>query len=83
MVTREKAYFIMISKSIQKEDIKKDYEHICYKGLQNTLQKLTELKGEINNLTTIVEDVNTPFSIRDRTIRKSTRIDMYQKKNKR
>ena len=36
IVTREKEYFIMISKSIQKENIKKDYKHICYKGQQKT-----------------------------------------------
>lgn len=45
MVTREKAYFIMISKSIQKEDIKKDYEHICYKGLQNTQAETDRAEG--------------------------------------
>ena len=36
IVTREKEYFIMIRRSIQKENIKKDYKHICYKGQQKT-----------------------------------------------
>ena len=37
--------------------------------LQNMKQKVTELKGEINKSIIIVEDLNTPFSVTDKTMR--------------
>ena len=52
IVTREKEYFIMIRKSIQKENIKKDYKHICYKGQQKTqaeTDRAEERNRQFNN----------------------------------
>ena len=64
MVTWEKEYFIKINGSIQKEDIMITNIYVT-RGCKIHEQKLTELQGEKDNLTTIVKDVNAPFSILD------------------
>lgn len=39
-------------------------------------QTLTELKGEVDSNIIIVEDLNTPFSIMDRTSRQKIKNEM-------
>lgn len=44
-------------------------------------QKLTELKGEIDNSTIFVGDFNTPLSIMDRTARQKINKELKEMNN--
>ena len=60
----------MIKGSIQEEDLTTVNIYAPnIEVLQYIRQLLTALKGEINNNTVIVEDLYTPFTIMDRSLR--------------
>ena len=60
----------MTKGSIQEEDITVINIYAPNRGApQYIRQLLTALKGEINNNTVIVEDLYTPFTIMDRSLR--------------
>ena len=87
-ITRDKeGYYIMIKGSIQEEDltIVTIYEPNI-RAPQYIRQILTDIKGEINSNTIIVEDFNTPLTPMDRSskqkINKETQV-LYNKKKKR
>ena len=58
----------MIKRSIQEEDITVINTYAPNTGaLQYVRQMLTSMKGEINNNTVIVADLNTPITSMDRS----------------
>ena len=68
-VERDKeGHYIMIKGSIQEEDIKIINIYAPNIGAMQYVRKmLTSMKGEINNNTIIVGDINTPLTTRDRS----------------
>ena len=64
----KEGHYIMIKGSIQEEDIKiiNIYEHNIG-APQYVRQMLTSVKREINNITIIVGDFNTPLTPMDRS----------------
>ena len=68
-VKRDKnGHYIMIKGSIQEEDITIINIYAPnIGGMQYVRQMLTSMKGEINNNTIIVGDINTPLTTRDRS----------------
>ena len=61
-------HYIMTKGSIQEEDVTIIYTYAPNIGsLQCVRQMLTSMKGEINNNTMIVGDLNTPFTPMDRS----------------
>ena len=68
-ITRDKeGHYIMIKGSIQKEDITVVNIYAPNIGEpQYIRQTLTEIKGEVDNNSIIVEDFNTPLTPMDRS----------------
>ena len=67
-VRDKEGHYIMIKGSIQEEDITIINIYASNIGaLQYVRQKLTSMKGEINNNTVIVGDFNTPLTPMDRS----------------
>ena len=68
-ITRDKeGYYIMIKRSIQEEDITIINIYSPNIGApQYIRQTLTEIKGEIDSNSIIVEDFNTPLTPMDRS----------------
>ena len=71
-VKRDKqGHYIMIKGSIQEEDIKILNIYAPNIGaLPYVRQMLTSMKGEINNSTIIVGDINTPLTTMDRSTKR-------------
>ena len=67
-VKRDKGHYLMIKGSIQEEDITIINIYAPNIGaLQYVRQMLTSVKREINNITIIVGDFNTPLTPMDRS----------------
>ena len=68
MVTRDKeGHYIMINRSIQEENTIINIYAPNIGALQYIRQMLTAMKGEINNNTIIVGDINTPLTVMDKS----------------